>query len=487
MKKNNTLLRNICICILTVALVLTSSGFCGGKTQHASAADAAKVLDYAIVKNVADFRSYIDNDYPASTQDVIETDWKGDTPVYKFSLQCAGTLLVAPISPEGYAKASVFTNSSLTSSLKEARGCDSSRDEISSYSVSAGTYYYKASRWNGTKPLTISSFIGFIPNTSAGVSYSNVQPDYNITADVTVPVMSKKEELTNAVNANASLTTDTITTDWSGYSSVHSFVVKESGWLLSMPLCKESYITWELFSDKALTSRIFNGKTLQSVQDAMYTCYLTPGTYYYRGNRWNGTKALSFTTYLGFIPDASRFSIVSNKLASDSSDAQITFQGESGTIRVTAGDYDPSILMSDQFWNTSNRVNVITDTTVHVRKNGHYVARLETADGLYVMVPFTVAGVKGKNAAVTTTRTKKKVYKITAAKKKITIRVKKKKKIKYSITKGYIGLVRLKTSNPRIATINSKGVVTARKKGKCKITLSLSNGKKAVVQITVKK
>ena len=112
---------------------------------------------------------------------------------------------------------------------------------------------------------------------------------------------------------------------------------------------------------------------------------------------------------------------------------------------------------------------------------------METADGLYVMVPFTVAGVKGKNAAVTTTQTKKKVYKITAAKKKITIRVKKKKKIKYSITKGYIGLVRLKTSNPRIATINSKGVVTARKKGKCKITLSLSNGKKAVVQITVKK
>ena len=65
--------------------------------------------------------------------------------------------------------------------------------------------------------------------------------------------------------------------------------------------------------------------------------------------------------------------------------------------------------------------------------------------------------------------------------------MKKSKKIKYTITKGYVGLVRLKTSNPKVATINSKGVVTAKKKGKCKITLSLSNGKKAVVQITVKK
>lgn len=515
MKKRNKLFRNIIVCALSAAMVITSGDFYTAKPQHAAAADVIQALDYAIVENVADFRSYIDNDYPASSQDIIETDWKGDTPLYEINLPCPGTLLVAPISPEGYAKGTIYTDLTKTTSLPEANGCDSSRDEISSYTIAAGTYYYQASRWNGNGSMTISSFIGFIPAKSGGLSYSDVRPDFDITTDVTVPVISKKEDLISAVNADASLTTDTITTDWKGYSNVHSFVVKESGWLLAMPLCENDYITWELFSDTATTSRIFHGKTLKNAQNDVYSCYLTPGTYYYRGNRWNGTKSLSFTTYLGFIPDAPRFLVTSNTLNADASGAEVTFQGETGTIRVMAGDYDPSILMSDTFWNTSNRVNVVNGTSTTIKKNGKYVARLETADGLYVMVPFTVSGVIEKVVTVptatpvqtpvptkapvttpapsktltpsTTATPVKKVYKITVAKKKLTIKVKKKKKIKYTITKGYVGLIRLKTSNPKVATINSKGVVTAKKKGKCKITLSLSNGKKAVIQITVKK
>ena len=55
------------------------------------------------------------------------------------------------------------------------------------------------------------------------------------------------------------------------------------------------------------------------------------------------------------------------------------------------------------------------------------------------------------------------------------------------MTKGYIGFVRMKTSNADVAVINNKAVVTARKKGKCKITFTLSNGKKAVVAVVVKK
>lgn len=517
MKKRNKLFRNIIVCALSAAMVITSGDFYAAKPQHAAAADVIQALDYAIVENVADFRSYIDNDYPASSQDIIETDWSGDTPLYEINLPCPGTLLVAPISPEGYAKGTVYMDLAKTTPVFKADGCDSSRDEISSYTIAAGTYYYQASRWNGTNPLTISSFIGFIPAKSGGLRYTNVRPDFTITTDVTVPVISKKEDLTSAVNAEASITTDTITTDWKGYSNVHSFVVEESGWLLAMPLCENDYITWELFSDTAITSRIFKGKTLQSTQDTMYSCYLTPGTYYYRGNRWNGTNSLFFTTYLGFIPDAPRFSVTSNTLNADASGANVTFQGEAGTIRVMEGDYDPSIVMSDTFWNTSNRVNVINGTSTTIKKNGKYVARLETADGLYVMVPFTVSGViekvvviptatpvptqtpastrtpvttptPGKTTAPSTTATPaKKVYKITVAKKKLKIKVKKSKKIKYTITKGYVGLVRLKTSNPKVATVNSKGVVTAKKKGKCKITLSLSNGKKVVVQITVKK
>lgn len=108
MKKRNKLFRNIIVCALSAAMVITSGDFYAAKPQHAAAADVIQALDYAIVENVADFRSYIDNDYPASSQDIIETDWSGDTPLYEINLPCPGTLLVAPISPEGYAKGTVY-------------------------------------------------------------------------------------------------------------------------------------------------------------------------------------------------------------------------------------------------------------------------------------------------------------------------------------------------------------------------------------------
>ena len=43
------------------------------------------------------------------------------------------------------------------------------------------------------------------------------------------------------------------------------------------------------------------------------------------------------------------------------------------------------------------------------------------------------------------------------------------------------------TSNKKVATVSSKGVVKAKKVGKAKITVTTANGKKATITITVKK
>lgn len=77
MKKRNKLFRNIIVCALSAAMVITSGDFYAAKPQHAAAADVIQALDYAIVENVADFRSYIDNDYPGKLAGYIETDWSG--------------------------------------------------------------------------------------------------------------------------------------------------------------------------------------------------------------------------------------------------------------------------------------------------------------------------------------------------------------------------------------------------------------------------
>lgn len=517
MKKKN-LWRMFWVCLFVASLIITATASYLKAPSTASAAEEG--LDYAVVKNIADFRKYIDNNYPASTQDIIESDWSGETPLYQFTIPSDGTLLVAVLSDQGYANGELFRDPAMTDSLPEASGCDSGRDDIASYELTAGTYYYRAVRWNGMGALDIATFLGFIPKAASGVSYTDIQTAYDEDTDITPDSYQSKEELASFVKDGGNpVSEDSITTDWKGYSGVHSFSVKESGWLLAVPLCKEDYINWELYSDRALMSCIFREKTVLSTEN-VYACYLNPGTYYYRGSRWNGTKTLSFQTYLGFVADAPRFFVVSNTLTADASAAQVTFRGETGTIRVISADYDP-VIIDDRYWATQNRANVITGNTATIKKNGNYVARLETTDGLDIMIPFTVSGVVEKTIlaptasqfpqktqaplgapslqvtsappattvtpGITTTSIRKKVYKIAVSKKKITLKVRRKKKIKYSVTKGYIGFVRMKTSNANVAVINNKAVVTARKQGKCKITFTLSNGKKAVVAVVVKK
>lgn len=89
------------------------------------------------------------------------------------------------------------------------------------------------------------------------------------------------------------------------------------------------------------------------------------------------------------------------------------------------------------------------------------------------------------NSAVTATKKKKAKAKIkvsTASKK---VKKGKKYKIKYSVVSGS-GKVTFKSSNKKVATVTSKGVVTAKKKGTATITVKIANGNTKKVKITVK-
>lgn len=100
MKKKN-LWRIFWVCLFVASLIITVTAFYLKAPSTAAAAEEG--LDYAVVKNIADFRKYIDNNYPASTQDIIESDWSGKTPLYQFTIPSDGTLLVAVLSDQGYA------------------------------------------------------------------------------------------------------------------------------------------------------------------------------------------------------------------------------------------------------------------------------------------------------------------------------------------------------------------------------------------------
>lgn len=81
------------------------------------------------------------------------------------------------------------------------------------------------------------------------------------------------------------------------------------------------------------------------------------------------------------------------------------------------------------------------------------------------------------------------VKKIKMNKKTLTLKKKKKRQLRYIITpkSATNKVVRWKSSNPKVATVSKKGIVKARKKGKCTITVITKDGKKkARCKVTVK-
>ena len=80
----------------------------------------------------------------------------------------------------------------------------------------------------------------------------------------------------------------------------------------------------------------------------------------------------------------------------------------------------------------------------------------------------------------------RKPSKITPDDKSMTIKKGKKRKISYELPQGSTSSkITFSSSNKKIATVSS-GVVKAKKKGKCTITLRTFNGKSAKVKIKVK-
>ena len=146
-------------------------------------------------------------------------------------------------------------------------------------------------------------------------------------------------------------------------------------------------------------------------------------------------------------------------------------QGLKNTALVDQGsrtDVKPAYKSSNTAVATVNAKGVIK-----AKKAGTAVITASTYNGLVATCKITV---------------KKAPAKITLSKKSLKIKKGKTKRLTYKIPAGsYTSKVTFTSSNKKVATVNQQGYVTAKKKGKCKITVKTHNGKKAVCKIKVKK
>ena len=150
------------IATFAIAMLL----FAGIRPQQALAEQNTKdngSVIYKEIKSSEQLMDYIDNDGAYSSQDTIETDWKGYTDIHKIILSKDGTLVVCTLDKDGYSNFELFDNISLTDPFKTTRSNPSDRIAYQTYELKAGTYYYRSSRWNGYDPLTVTTYLGFIP------------------------------------------------------------------------------------------------------------------------------------------------------------------------------------------------------------------------------------------------------------------------------------------------------------------------------------
>ena len=196
------------------------------------------------------------------------------------------------------------------------------------------------------------------------------------------------------------------------------------------------------------------------------TIQLKKGTYYFLVERYFGYSG-SYNFSINQKVNNTEIKATSIKLNKKSYTLGV---GQKFTLKATVS---PTKANQKCKWTSSN------SKIASVDKNGKVVAKK----------------IGTINITATTTNGKKAICKITVKKAptgiklnrtKLTIKKGRKYTLKATLPKGSLNTLKWTTSNGRIATVNSKGLVTGKKKGKATITVKTYNGKSAKCKVTVK-
>ncbi|SKA65557.1 Fibronectin type III domain-containing protein [Eubacterium uniforme] len=413
---------------LMVATMMATSfdgvGFLDGiEVSAATILPDSTITSIPVLSSEHNLIRYMDNsdtgEYKPVITETFVDDWEQDGGVHKYTAPEDGTIMWYTVSRDGCIEGTFYSDFELTNGLGGYYGA-SNRQECKKIDVIKGkSYYFRQHRWNGQKPVEGVTYMGFTPKSKNTVRMS-VTPKYDETNNVTVKEFSSYDDYYK--NIESTLTSELYISESDQiYSETKSFTVKKSGWLFIYAAHKLSHIDMELFSDKDLNINIGDfSSRINNDTEGIGKIWLDAGTYYYRGERWNGYEEESFysplKTYLGFVP-AEKYITVSNPvLSADKRSATVKFTTPNGgNVRVQEGAYAP-YKISDDFWDVQNRANMVQDNTFVAKIDRYYTARVEDSkSGNSFMVIFTTEGIGGisdeqaaaNNTGKTTTAVKK--------------------------------------------------------------------------------
>ena len=410
--------------IMVAAMMATSfngvSFFDGIEVSAATIWPDSTINSIPYFSSEYDFVRYMDNsdtgEYkPIITETLIDYDQNGG--VHKYTAREDGTIMWATFSTYGNVRGTFYADSKLTNELKCDNWSYSTREETTQIDVKKGkTYYFQQHKWNGQDDIDKAvTFMGFIPKSPKTATMS-VTTKYIEKGNLPFKEFSSysdyRTRCNSLVKSGSTLTTELYARGREGdtrYSEVKLVTVKKAGWLCIYANQKYDNVDLELFADKDLNIKYgeFSTRIFEET-DGIGKIWLNPGTYYIRGNRWNGIEEDNFNSplkvYLGFIPTEQIIKVSSAVLSKDQKTATVTFTTTvPGSIRVMPGKYT-TYHMHEDFWDVGNTTNLLKGNTFTAKANGWYTARFEdTKNGLVHRVVFSVNGIV-KKASVTASK-----------------------------------------------------------------------------------
>lgn len=256
---------------------------------------------YAWIREPDDLRKYIEDEGQYASYDYLQKDELSN--VYKIVLDEPGQLIFAPLSAER-TKIELFSDYQLKVSLGIIESIENSRKGFSSFSLEAGTYYYRSHHVTSIAKGGITVFLGFIPDSS--VLHENSMQDVIIYPEVHVIPVSSPDELASYIDSNgepssADHIAENIKDD---QTQTYQFTINEKGTLYVSPIATiDDYVEISIFGNQDLSSRLLYKKCGNSSYDSIYSIDLEPGIYYYFLDRWNSYYKTDVYAYLGFSPE----------------------------------------------------------------------------------------------------------------------------------------------------------------------------------------
>lgn len=248
---------------------------------------------YAWIKNPNELRAYIDEDGLSASDDELKKGEYSNT--YKIIVDEPGQLVFAPLTNEYFVSLYLYSDFGLTSQVAKIDGIKSSQETLGLCEVNAGTYYYRLSGHGEGK---VSVFIGFVPD--SGIinniwSHNNNTVDYEGIKPIQI---STTDELASYIDHDGDSNSQDLV-EKGQISDTYQFTVSNPGVLVIAPICPEIGVTFRLFSNSDLSSRLLECDSIISSMDGMKSVELQPGTYYY--NVHSDYYAASISVYMGFI------------------------------------------------------------------------------------------------------------------------------------------------------------------------------------------